>query len=280
MTHVTERLEEIAHNFEGHLCFAAKNLRTRRVLMRHADMKCPTASVIKLPILVHTLMAANEGEISLETELTLRQEDIKPGSGILKELTPGLRLSLRDACMLMMALSDNTATNMVLDVVGIEAVNARMSKLGCRKTRLFRKVFAGGPPVNRENARYGLGVTTPRDMLRLLELIYHGRVGGGEVGREVRRYLAAQQYRDAIPRYLPPDWTYEGKGGAVDLVRNDVGFVTTPDGVTIALAVLCHGMPRPLWTADNPGLVAVGRVAKEICRHLAGHDMAETVSAA
>jgi len=260
-------LDQIAAEFEGRICLAARDMRTGERILYHADSRCPTASVIKLPILIHALLLASDGGIALDQVLTLGEGDARPGSGILKELTPGLRLTLRDACMLMIALSDNTATNMVLDAVGIEPVNERMARLGCRQTRLFRKVFAEGPPVSRENARYGLGVTTPREMLRLLEGLYWGRIGSPELSASVRSFLAAQQYRDAIPRYLPPEWKYEGKGGAVDAVRNDVGLVTTPDGQTIALAVFCNRMPRPLWTADNPGLIAIARCARAICEH-------------
>lgn len=264
---ILAELDRIAAEFEGRICLAARDMRTGEHILYHADSRCPTASVIKLPILIHTLLLASEGAVSLDQTLILRDGDARPGSGILKELTPGLRVTLRDACMLMIALSDNTATNMVLDVVGVEPVNERMARLGCRQTRLFRKVFAEGPPVSRENARYGLGVTTPRDMLRLLTALYRGRIGSPELSASVRSFLGAQQYHDAIPRYLPPQWRYEGKGGAVDAVRNDVGFVTAPDGHTIALAVFCNRMPRPLWTADNPGLIAIARCARAVCEH-------------
>lgn len=260
-----ETIASIADHFDGQVSLAAKDMASRRGVFYHADRKVPTASVIKLPILVHTLMLADEGALSLNEEVALRDEDRKPGSGVLKDLSAGLRLTLRDACMLMISVSDNTATNLVIERVGIEAVNARMQSLGCHQTRLFRKVFSEGPPISRENARYGLGVTSPRDMLRLLTMVVADSLGRPGLGREIRRYLAAQHSRDAIPRCLPADWSYEGKGGAVDAVRNDVGLVTAPDGGVIALAVFCTQMPTPAWTPDNPGLLAIARISRCIC---------------
>jgi beta-lactamase class A len=105
-------------------------------------------------------------------------------------------------------------------------------------------------------------------MLRLLGLIHAGRTGDMATARELRRFLGAQRGRDGIPRFLPPEWTYEGKGGAVDAVRNDVGIVTAPTGRAFAVAVFCDRMPAPLWTPDNPGLLAIAGIAREACRIL------------
>jgi len=269
-----EVVSGIVKEFSGRISFALKDLQSRRTLLLHPKRRCPTASVIKLPVLIHVMLLAHEGALSLDEPVKLRDGDKKPGSGILQDMTDGLILSLRDACLLMIALSDNTATNLVLDRVGIEQVNLRMAALGCRSTRLFRKVFSDGPPVCRENARYGLGVTTARDMLRLLCLIHAGRIGDSDTTGELRRFLGAQRYRDGIPRFLPPDWTYEGKGGAVDAVRNDVGIVTTPSGRAFAFAVFCDRIPAPLWTADNPGLLAIAKIARKACECLSGERMA------
>lgn len=266
---IGDRLLEIEAGFAGKIGLAAKHLGSGRTILWHADAKRPTASVIKLPVLVHALMLAHDGRISLDDRVTLDEADKKPGSGVLTHLSDGLTISLRDACMLMIALSDNTATNLVLDRVTIEGVNERMACLGLRDTRIFRKVYSDGPPVCAENARYGLGVTTARDMMRLLALIHGGVVGGAPVGVEARRYLAAQMYRDGIPRMLPAEWTYEGKTGAVDAVRNDVGLLTGPGGDVIAVAVLCSNMPTPLWTADNPGLLTIARLARLVVECLA-----------
>lgn len=269
MADIQQTIADIADAFEGEISLAARDLRTGRTVERAPARRCPTASVIKLPILVHVLLLEHEGLLSLDTPVVLRDADRTPGSGILTQLSAGLTLPLRDACVLMIALSDNTATNLVLDRVGIEPVNERMAALGLRDTRLFRKVFATGTPTCEENRRYGLGMTTPRDMMKLLTMIHagHPELGGMATCARIRDILARQQYREAIPRYLPSDCKFAGKSGAIDAVRNDVGFVTSSDGGDIALAIFCQKMPRPLWTADNPGHLAIGRLARALVDH-------------
>jgi beta-lactamase class A len=163
----------------------------------------------------------------------------------------------------MTIVSDNTGTNMVIERLGIAAINARMRALGLTVTTCFRKTYSPDTP---ESAEFGLGVTTPNEMLRLLTLLANGAIGDTETSANILTILAAQQYRDCIPRLLPADWTYAGKTGAIDHVRNDVGLVTAPDGRRFALALFCQELPVVQWTADNPGMIALARLAKLLVR--------------
>lgn len=267
--HIHDEIEEIAAGFEGEISVAAKDLRTGEIVSRNPVRKCATASVIKLPILVHALLLAEEGLLDLDARLELKDSDKTPGSGILTQLSAGLKITKLDACVLMIALSDNTATNMLIDHLGIEPVNQRMRSLGLPDTTLFRKVFAGGTPISSANHKYGLGVTTPRDMLRLLSLIHARKAGGTETSARIRTILGKQQHRDSIPRLLPSTSKFQGKSGSVDAVRNDVGIVTLEDGREFALAVFCQKIPRPLWTADNPGHLAIAKLSAALVRHFA-----------
>lgn len=266
---IEREIEEFAKSFDGRISLQARDLTSGGTISHHADRKCPTASVIKLPILIHALMMAREGELFLDEMTIVGEEDKKPGSGILTQLSTGHKLSLADACTLMIALSDNTATNLVIDRVGLDAINDRMRTLGLKETMLHRRVFSSGPPVSASNARYGLGVTTPREMVRLLSMIQSGQIGGPETCRLARAALGKQHYRDSIPRYLPPTYKFEGKSGATDHVRNDVGIITTDDGREIALAILISEIPVALWTADNPGHLAIARLAEMAVKHFA-----------
>lgn len=265
-------IDEVATGFDGCIALAARELTGGASVAYHADRKCPTASVIKLPILVHVLLLAREGLLGLDEPLTLRDADKVPGSGILTRLTAGLTLSVRDACTLMVALSDNTATNLLIDRVGVHPVNERMRALGLAETTLHRKVFSQGPPVSASNRRYGLGVTTPREMMRLLRLLHEDRVGDAATCALARKILGTQQATDGIPRMLPRGCAFEGKGGAVDAVRNDVGIVTLPNGRAVAMGIFCSRMPAPLWTADNPGLLVIARLARMVVDGLARAD--------
>ena len=98
-------------------------------------------------------------------------------------------------------------------------------------------------------------------------MIHAGQIGDAETSHTIRSILAKQHYRDAIPRYLPAGCKFEGKSGATDHVRNDAGIVTTEDGLEIAMAIFVSEIPDVLWTADNPGQLAIARLAKLIVEH-------------
>lgn len=254
-------VEAIEHESGGLLCFAAKNLKTGELVMRNGEHKCRTASVIKLPILVHVGLSVEEGAFGWEDGLVLEKKEKVPGSGILTQLTDGLQISLWDACVLMTVLSDNTATNMVLEHVGgVMPVNARMRSLGLEVTTCFRKVYAPDIVPN----PYGLGVSTPLEMLLLLEKLVKGDVGSSTLSKTLLGVLANQQYREGIPRYLPGEWRYAGKTGAIDEARNDVGVVTDEEGNSYILSVFCQELRQVCWTVDNPGTVAIAKLAKRL----------------
>lgn len=226
-----------------------------------ADQKVSTASTIKLPILIHVALEVEDGRHAWDEPLTLTDEDKVRGSGILFGLSAGLTLSLRDTCYLMTVLSDNTATNMIIDRFGLDAINARIRQLGLEQTTLFRKAFT---PDTAESREFGLGVTTPREMGQLLIKLAHKEIGREATTAAILDMLAAQQDRAAIPRYLPADWKYAGKTGRIEHLRGDVGIVTAPDGRRFALTLFCSEIPTIDWTVDNPGLQALAQLARSL----------------
>src|SRR5918999_1227910 len=172
--------------FKGNVYLYAKNLDTGAVYDFGGDEPVRTASTIKVAVMVEAFARVAEGRAKWSDELVLTKAARYAGSGVLNELTDGLRLSLRDAVTLMMGLSDNTATNMVLDHLSTDAVNARMESLGLRQTRIMRRVGGGG--VSKEgqveaNKRFGLGRTTPREMATLVEKLERGEVVSREVSK-------------------------------------------------------------------------------------------------
>lgn len=264
---LTAELTDLVSTFPGRVCIAARDLKSRRVVRVRAGERCPTASVIKLPILVHTLLCVEEGTLDLKQPVVLKAEDKTPGSGILTQLEPGVTLPLLDVLRLMTVLSDNTATNQVIDLVGVEPVNRRMHALGLTKTALHRKVYAQGDPVSESNRKYGLGVTSPEDQMVLLIKLHRHKIGTNETCDLALSILAKQQYRNCIPRWLPSGVKFLGKSGAVDRVRNDVGIVTLQNGAEVAIAVFCKEIEPILWTEENPGVKAIGEIARRIVRH-------------
>jgi beta-lactamase class A len=266
-TSLLTRIADIERESRGEISLAARDLQTGRTVLYHADRMVMTASVIKLPILVHVALAVREGALCWEEPLTLTEAEKVGGSGVLNVLTEGLSLSLRDACTLMMVVSDNTATNMVIERVGVETINRRMRALGLPRTTLNRKAYTEDPPTLLAT-KYGLGVTTPNEILRLLTLLTDGTLDDSATSADILHILKKQQYRDGIPRFLPADWKYAGKTGAVNAVRNDVGIVTAPDGRCFALALFCQKLPVVLWTPENPGLLALAKLAELLVKSL------------
>ncbi len=246
----------------GTLCFHAREIASGREWHYRSEQKCRTASIIKLPILVHVALSAAEGVLQWSEPLTVTDSEKVDGSGVLTHLSGGLQLSLRDCCVLMTIVSDNTATNMVIERLGVDAINTRMRSLGLALTTLYRKAYSPDTDASRE---FGLGMSTPGEMLRLVTGLAERTIGPGSACDEMETILGQQYYRDGIPRLLDPAWSYSGKTGAVDGVRNDVGIVIGPDGRRIAMAIFCQDVSDLRWTADNTGLIAQARVARLLC---------------
>ncbi len=248
--------------FSGTVRLYAKNLDTGAAYSLGGDERVRTASTIKLAVLIEAFARVAGGRAKWSDELVLTKEKKVGGSGILNELSDNLRLTFRDAVNLMMLLSDNTATNLVIDAVTADAVNARMASLGLSDTRLMRRVFGGGVSEEGkrpENARYGLGRSSPREMITLLEKLERGEVVNAEASKEMIELLKRERGQDAIGRSLwrVPKAT---KSGALDALRSSVGIVYSPRG-RIAIAITCDDMPGPDWTADNPALILMSRLS-------------------
>ena len=254
-------VEELERSSGGRLSVSVRLLNSALEYSYRADQRCKTASVIKLPMLVHIAMAVSEGVLGWDDELVLVDEEKVGGSGVLNQLSAGLKLSLRDVCTLMTIVSDNTATNMLIEHMGIAPINARMRSLGLPLTTLYRKSYT---PDTLESKPYGLGMTTANEIADLLQMIAEHRTGGQSPSQEVMDVLSRQTFRDSIPRLLPEDWKYAGKTGGIDGVRNDVGIVTAPDGARYVIAIFCQGLLDLRWTPDNIGLLTIAEIARRL----------------
>jgi beta-lactamase class A len=153
----------------------------------------------------------------------------------------------------MMLVSDNTATNLVLDVLTTDAVNARMESLGLNQIKILRKVGSGGDSkagLVPENKRFGLGFATPREMVLLLEKLERGEVINKAVSKEMIELMKREQVRYAIGRSL---WNVPmaSKYGALDRLRSSIGIIYSKKG-KVAMAISCDDMPEVMWSIDNP----------------------------
>lgn len=255
--------------FKGKVSLFAKNLDTGAVYEFSGDDRVQTASTIKVAIMVEAFGRVAEGKAKWTDELVLTKEKKVGGSGILPVFAEGLRLTFRDAVTLMMVISDNTATNLVIDVVTADAVNARMESLGLRETRLMRRVFGGGESAEgkkEDNKRFGLGRTTPREMVTLVEKLERGEVVSPAASKEMIELMKREQGTNGIWR---DEWRIAKatKSGALDALRSNVGIIYHSRG-RIVLAITCQEMPEVNWTVDNPGLLMMSRLSGMISEAL------------
>jgi N-acetylated-alpha-linked acidic dipeptidase len=256
------RVKAALAGFPGTVSLFAKNLDTGETFGLEPDRRVRSASTIKLSILVEVYAQVAEGRLAWSDRLTLTEDQKVEGAGVLRELSDGLGLTLRDAVRLMIVISDNTATNLVLDRVTTDAVNARMDALGLASTRSLKKI--GGAGASRAaaepaNQGFGIGVTTAREMVALLERLEKGEIVNAPASQEMVDLLKRQQYHDGIGRSLR-GVPVASKPGALDRLRSDIGVVYTPKG-RIALAMTCENLPETDYTPDNPALGMLSRLS-------------------
>lgn len=212
----------------------------------------PSASVIKIPILYEVMLREKEDRLSLDDPLTMLSGDRVGGTGILQHLSAPFTLTVRDAAFLMISMSDNTATNLILEKVGARAVSDRMAELGLPESRVFRKVFGQAeesfdPSGSRE---WGLGVTTPVDQARLLAWIHREEAVSGDASREMLRMLDAQVYRSGLPWHLPGGIRIAHKTGSISEARHDCGIVYGAAREYV-LCIMTRENEDTGWAADN-----------------------------
>ena len=266
---LAERLTPLIQAHKGKVGVAVKHLTTGEEFYYHPDDPMPTASLIKVSVMVEAYRQAAEKRIDLNQLLTLRKEDQVPGSGILTQLSPGLQLSIRDAIRLMIALSDNTATNLVLDQIGLPSTAQTMEKMGYPNTKIHSKVFRRDTSVFAERSKqFGLGSTTAREMMSLVTQIQKKEVVSPEACDAMLGHLRACQDPNKFPRYLPEGVRVAFKSGSVDDCRTAAGILYTPSG-PIALCVLTNDNEDQSWGDSNAGDRLCAEIAREVALQFA-----------
>ena len=247
--------------FKGKVFLFAKNLDTGQEYSFNGDERVKTASTIKIAVMIEAFARVAEGRAKWTDELVLTKAARYSGSGILPELADGLRLTFRDCVNLMMLISDNTATNMVLDYLTTDAVNARMDSLGIKQTRIMRRVGSGGESKAgklEENKRFGLGATTPHEMVQIMDKLDRGEVISQAASKEMIELMKREQARYAIGRTTSDPMA--SKYGALDRLRSCVAIVYSKKG-KIAMAITVDEMPEVYWSVDNPGYLLMSRLS-------------------
>ena len=213
-------VSRLVDSTNGVAALSILDLTSGEQILINGDEVMPQASSIKITVLLELYKQAQAGRLKLTDEYVVRAQDIVPDSDILGGLTPGItRITLRDLATMMIAVSDNAATNVLIDRVGMENVNATLRALGLTQTRLRRKMMdLNAAQQGNEN------VATAREMTNLLHLIYAGKVLNPEHTADFWTMLATHKDSD-IPRLLPEGLTIANKPGSLEGVRTDSGVV-------------------------------------------------------
>jgi beta-lactamase class A len=263
------RLQELADAFPGVIGVAVRDIKTGEEISINGDRLFPMASVYKIPIMVEVFRQIEARKFSLDDRIEVGDEQRTLGSGVLTLLSNGLKLTIKDLITLMIILSDNEATDILLKKVGAENVSATMRSMGLNNIRVDRTTFelirdylsfmdenARGKTykeivsvsrtrqttpekqagADREFAKVMKDVSSPRDMALLLEKIYKGEAASKESCQMMMTILSQQMFRQRLPRYLPESSRMAHKTGTIGSTTNDAGIMFVR-GNPIAIAV-------------------------------------------
>ena len=273
-------LDILAREFDGELGVYARSLANGEEIAHNADVRFPTASTIKTAVMVEAYHQAADNKLPLDTVVTLTEADKVGGSGVLHLMGPGLRLTVADLVHLMIVLSDNTATNLLVTRLGTARIDERLVGYGLKETKIFRPTFRDGKPdIHPELEReFGLGMATPREMARLMALIAEGKAVNASASAAMLATLRRQQDRTMIPRLLPDGVRVGNKTGTDSekladakgrrgAIRADAAIVTG-EGVNYVIAIFTRRGGDTSGGPDNAGVLAGAKVARAVHDHL------------
>lgn len=275
-----EQIRVRVPKFPGTIGIAAIDLDANRTVGFNADVRFPTASLIKLAVMVEAYHRIAEGKLQRDQTVVLAESD-KAGDEpvVLNQLHPGITLTIADLLNLMIAFSDNTATNLLVRELGAAAIDRRMESYGLKDTKIFRPTFRDGhadvhPELEKE---FGLGMTTPREAAKLMALIAEGKVVSRPACDEMLAMLGNQFDRQMIPRSLPFErekifvanktgWDEEklaGRNGVKGDVRTDAAYVKGPHARYV-IAICAREVRDKRPGADNEALVTGAAISRMI----------------
>ncbi len=233
-------------------------------LDRRGDETFSTASLIKVPILVALFDLIEQKKIALADPLTVLAIDQVPGSGVLQFFTPGATITVNDAAWLMMTLSDNTATNLILDRIIIRRVWEKMEALGLPHTKVHSKSFLRIASVAMDSSvKYGFGVTTPNEMATLFELIARGKAVSPAADSTMLRMLENGDNSALLLRHAAGTRSAH-KWGGTDQVRTDCALFFRQSRVVAC--VLTKENEDRSWRIDNEAQVTIARMGEAIVK--------------
>ena len=257
------QLDSIVQGFRGTVGIYARHLPTGRSAGVNADSVFPTASMIKVPILIGVFDAIEHGRLDFQQELIYTDSLLYEGDDILGGFRDSTRIPLSKLTLLSITTSDNTASLWLQALAGTGiAINQWLADHGFDSTRVNSRT-----PGREENrSRYGWGQTTPREMTRLLTLIREGKAVSPAASQEMYRHLTRSYWTGEALSVLPPWVQVASKVGAVDHSRSEVVLVNAPSGDYV-FAVITKEQADTSWDPPNEGWVLIRKVSALLWRH-------------
>lgn len=251
MLDITSEIRRLNDNIGGTVSVAVRNIENADDFSFNDDLIISSASTIKLAMLVEALGKVRDGKLSLETEFTITKDICCGGSGVLKRLHEGMVVTFKDLLTLMIIVSDNTATNILIDALGMDNVNSMLRGFGYTGTALRRKMYDWDAiEQGRDN------VIVAREAADLLVKIAGGEAVGAGFDKIAVEILLKQQFTDKLSMFLPEEVQVANKTGEREGIINDCGIVMA-DGFSYAIAVFTKDVPIP-----GEARVAIGRISK------------------
>lgn len=250
-----------------------KLLETGEEVAVDADRQMETMSTIKIPLMVEVFEQIKAGKFKLGDKYTFVQADSQPGTGTIQRMDPGAVMTVKDLITMMIIVSDNTATEVLYRMVGgPDAVNARMTALGLQKTRAMNvpskwfPMLRSAPTTEQfyRDGKYPFGLSTPREMGHLLEMMERGTLVDKDASDLMLRIMRGQLYRTRIPRYVTGYTIPHKTGDFLPYVGDDVGMLEAP-GKTIVLSVFTGNHFGSGEMLEN----AIGLVARDVADYFA-----------
>jgi beta-lactamase class A len=267
MDQLRASLERLAAGHGGIVGISIRNLESGESISIRGHETFPSASLIKVAVMVALFHEVQEGRMQLDERTTMIARDGVGGSGILKHMRSGTSLTMEDAAWLMITLSDNTATNLILDKVDVRPVGVKMEALGLPHSKIHSKTFRRETSIAMDSSVvYGLGVTTPDETVELFGLLHEGKAVSPALDSLAIRILLANQDGTMLTRWLPPGTSVAHKSGTVDRARNDCGIMYTP-AAPIAICVMTRENEETTYAVDNPAHLMIAAMARETFRH-------------
>jgi beta-lactamase class A len=259
---LARRLDSLAKAHRGQIAYTVHNVDTGERFESRGDEPFPTASLIKVPILVTLYDLVEKGSISLDDPIRVLKIDKVPGSGMLQHLHDNLEITVRDAAWLMSTISDNTATNLLLDKVAMRRVWDKMDSLRLSKTRVHSKSFQRFTSIAMDSSvKYGLGVTTSNDMARLFALLADGKAVSPAADSAMLKLLENNSNNEQMRRYAA-GVTMATKDGAGDQVRTECALFRLQSRV-VACVLTKENQDRS-WQIDNEAQLTLANFGRTI----------------